>query len=868
VHNWTKRIVTLLFPLLVVMLSQAICGADFPYKTGDRIILESLGDVAGPRWLDGRTIDGTVGLAPTFDGQFTGATWELVRVAGDVYSLKTLGAVEGPRWLSCRAGTGVVSLSTISMFRHPVNASGSSLAATYRWHIVPTDRDIVALRCAADDAHPAWLDGRTHTGTVGLAPFTTPPFTGARWRIHDVRPADVLTQRYNEFRTGINTAETILSPALLRANRFGKLFTRTVEGQIHAQPLYAADLTIAGARHNAIFIATAANYVYAFDADRAETPAPLWRSLQLGAPVPWTDIVPDTLIQPLVGIISTPVIDKSTLTMYVLAKSKTIETVTQNADLQDGDTVTLQTLGTIPGPSWLDAHTADGSVGLAPTYGGPALSGTWWQVRRGSGPFSLRSLGRGPSDAVWLDGRTANATVGLAPNTAPPFTGATWKIVDAGGGGVALQTQGTIPGPRFLDGRTANATVGLAPTYSAPYSGARWRLQRHVYHNTLYALDLLTGVIKRQVEISGAASGTVFDSKWQLNRPGLLLKDGIIYVAFGAHADQGPYNGWVFAYRALDLGPSGTFVTVPGRGGGIWQSGSGLTSDEAGNVYMMTGNDNSAAGAIDNANSFVKLREVAGNLSVAGTFHAGAGQPFDMNACDLDLGSSGPVHLPGTNELIGVGKQGILYTLSEDAMNTPLQQFSVAQNQYSAVVPSCKLWHDVETWPHVHGTPIAWRTAAQSLFVYVWPEQDRVKRYVFEGGRFRPGPSAASVDIAPAMSMPGGMLALSADGEKVDSGIVWGMRPSDCPPGATTVEDQRPCNAQFNVVPGVLKAFDAQTLVELWSSGGSQDSIGMLSKFSPPTVTRGKVYVGTFGAKCTLTSCPSDVIVFGVRPGL
>src|SRR5260370_29771209 len=195
-----------------------------------------------------------------------------------------------------------------------------------------------------------------------------------------------------------------------------------------------------------------------------------------------------------------------------------------------------------------------------------------------------------------------------------------------------MQTPGTIPGPTFLDGRTVGGTVALIPTVDAAHSGAVWRIQRHSYHNILYALDLLTGRIKESADIG--ASNPSFEQKWQLNRPGLLLSNGSIYIAFGAHADRAPWHGWVFAFRATALQPQGFFNTTPGGGGaGLWQSGAGLTADEMGLIYMMTGNGNAAPGTPDLTNSFVQLRHdaVGGQFQVAGLLHAATGQSIDLN---------------------------------------------------------------------------------------------------------------------------------------------------------------------------------------------------------------------------------------------
>jgi len=137
----------------------------------------------------------------------------------------------------------------------------------------------------------------------------------------------VLTQHNNMDRTGVNPNETILNTSNVKPNSFGLLFKLNVDGQIYAQPLYVPNMAIAGGVHNVVFVATMRNYVYAFDAD-APGP-PLWQTNQLGAPIPlvsspeigsacgtYQDIA-DT-----VGIVSTPVIDPASSTLYVMTTNK------------------------------------------------------------------------------------------------------------------------------------------------------------------------------------------------------------------------------------------------------------------------------------------------------------------------------------------------------------------------------------------------------------------------------------------------------------------------------------------------------------------------------------------------------------------
>src|SRR5579859_308348 len=87
---------------------------------------------------------------------------------------------------------------------------------------------------------------------------------------------NVLTQHYDNSRTGANTSETVLTPANVASTNFGKLFANPVDGRIYAQPLYVQGLAIPGkGTHNVVFVATEHDSVYAFDADTAG--APLWQ---------------------------------------------------------------------------------------------------------------------------------------------------------------------------------------------------------------------------------------------------------------------------------------------------------------------------------------------------------------------------------------------------------------------------------------------------------------------------------------------------------------------------------------------------------------------------------------------------------------
>jgi hypothetical protein len=130
-----------------------------------------------------------------------------------------------------------------------------------------------------------------------------------------------LTWKNDNARTGLQPNETKLTPANVNAAQFGMKFANPVDGWTYAQPLYVANLTVGGAKHNVVFVATEHDSVYAFDADSQGSP--LWHRSFLGPGVTTIPTASNNLIpvQPEVGITSTPVIDAASGTLYVLAQT-------------------------------------------------------------------------------------------------------------------------------------------------------------------------------------------------------------------------------------------------------------------------------------------------------------------------------------------------------------------------------------------------------------------------------------------------------------------------------------------------------------------------------------------------------------------
>ena len=184
-----------------------------------------------------------------------------------------------------------------------------------------------------------------------------------------------VTTYHNDLaRDGTNVKEFALTTSNVNANTFGKLFSCPVDGEMYAQPLWVANVSIGGGTHNVIFAATQNDSVYAFDAD-AKPCAQYWKTSFLGAgitPVQPSDTGEAFDINTTIGITGTPVIDATGGTLYVVAKTKEASGYHQRLHAlsltSGGDKVTAFDITpaiTVPGVS----DTGDSSVGCTSTPG-------------------------------------------------------------------------------------------------------------------------------------------------------------------------------------------------------------------------------------------------------------------------------------------------------------------------------------------------------------------------------------------------------------------------------------------------------------------------------------------------------------------
>src|SRR5580700_12158997 len=148
------------------------------------------------------------------------------------------------------------------------------------------------------------------------------------WAMAGLGQVNVLTYHNDNSRTGQNTNETILTTSNVNATDFGKLFSQAIDSDAYAQPLYVANVAIPNkGTHNVVYVATMNDSVYAFDADSntGSNASPLWMVNFTNAAkgittVPTSDLhCGDSIVS--VGIFSTPVIDTTSDTIYVVART-------------------------------------------------------------------------------------------------------------------------------------------------------------------------------------------------------------------------------------------------------------------------------------------------------------------------------------------------------------------------------------------------------------------------------------------------------------------------------------------------------------------------------------------------------------------
>src|ERR1700722_12393775 len=359
------------------------------------------------------------------------------------------------------------------------------------------------------------------------------------------------------------------------------------------------------------------------------------------------------------------------------------------------------------------------------------------------------------------------------------------------------------------------------------------------YYERLHALDLGTGLnilspVTIQASLPGKGPGSdgkgnvIFDPAQERGRSGLLLANGNIYTSWASFCDIAPFSGWIIAYNERTFAQTAVFNADPngtppssdlpdGSGSGIWQAGSPPAVDADGNLYVSTGNgpfdtNLNAQGfpvSGDYGDTFLKLTP---SLDVTSYFTPDNQLTLAINDGDFNSGGNLILDIADQSKVvhhlaITAGKDNNLYLLNRDNLGGFKPQSNNIYQELVGALPG-----------GVWSSPAYFNGS-----IYYEPQGGALLQFQFaSNATLDPVPMSASTNTFP---YPGGTPSISSFGNT--NGIVW-------------VQENR--DGQV-----VLHAYQATNLAnQLYSSAGI--NFGMPTKFAPPTICNGKVFVGTMNS--------------------
>lgn len=375
-----------------------------------------------------------------------------------------------------------------------------------------------------------------------------------------------------------------------------------------------------------------------------------------------------------------------------------------------------------------------------------------------------------------------------------------------------------------------------------------------------------------------------------LQRPALLLLNGVVYVGFVSGPVEGVgefNNGWLFGYsfNGSSFTQTAIFNTTPnGTGGGIWQSGAGPASDGS-YIYLATGNGTFDLAGVQNAS--IDAGDTLLQLNPSNLTRHDYYTPYDVftyngtGRCtppnDEDFGSGG-VLLPtnytytstsgtcsgGCSVVINADKDSNLYVANQGGLGG--FNSNGGNNIQTLLEPHDINGHKLDTDQGYWASPAYWKymtgsTPTYMLYYSATTDTKQAAPYPINGYQLATSGASGPIPDPPTASTPTAFCqysptpSVSSNGTTAGTGIVW------------AIEHGNTRNPQFNDCQGqtkqaALHAFNATNLAapELYNSRGlPAGTTGSVTTFSTPTIFKGRVYIGTqtginvFGL---CTSCP------------
>jgi hypothetical protein len=411
------------------------------------------------------------------------------------------------------------------------------------------------------------------------------------------------------------------------------------------------------------------------------------------------------------------------------------------------------------------------------------------------------------ADSVYAFDAESNTGANAAPLWQVTFTNPSAGITTASGPFLPC-TSTEDRGPGFTQEGIAG-TPAIDTNTGTMYLVAKTLENGTVVHK-LHALDLGSGQEKFGGPVTISATSTsnaghvvTFNSLHQKNRPGLLLLNGVVYLAFGSNYCNDNNYSWVLGYDATTLQQTGVFNTNPDHGlTSIWQAGGGLAADNDGFIYPLSSEGNFDVDIGGQGYTHAVLKLWGSSLQLMDFFI-----PWSvafLNSHDLDLSGCNPLVLPDQDGpfphvLVAAGKEGTIYVLNRDSLGGYAPNDSQVIQEMPGVIGSMR------------GGPAYWNSR-----VYFSAKADTLKAFSVSGGMLSPTPVVQTLLKLTGAHAP----SISANGG--NDGVVWVLNGGD------------------------LYAYNADTLTMLYNSHQlARDKLPPAAHFATQTVANGRVYIAT-----------------------